>query len=647
MNKSFLEHYERELHHLRTTAAVFARENERVARGLMLDAVPCPDPYVERLLDGVAFLAARVQQRIEAGYPKFIETLFNSIYPHYLPPTPSMTIVQFQVPDGNADAFRDGRTIPRETELRTTPFTEYGGRCTFRTAHEVRVWPITVQSAAYFGRNMGMLRLADALGSGESIRSCIRLELTCAQGINWSQLPIPQLDFFLGSGTEAATRLYEHLLTSRHGYLVRWEGKHGYEHVWNRQIQSVDPLGFAAEEAMLPSDARSFHGYRLLHEYFAFPARFMFSRFSGLASALSRTEAGKPSRIEIIVPLAREDDLLEERPNLLPHFKLGCTPAINLFQPESIDPVAITASRHEYKVIPDAARQMDFEVYRIDEVSGPDRQTGAQRTFAPFYASGDPRRSSGVLGGYFTTHRRFTARSEFEVESGRRSQYMGSDVFLSLTDANGGTAMPDVTHLVVQGLCTNRDLPLNLWEVRGEAAFDGGKAISQCKVRCLMMPTMPMPAIAHGESAWRLVSHLGLNYFPLWGGSEDGQASATSLRDLCRLFAERDAPEEGEGRVRSAPSARQVDSIKELIVRRVSGPLPREDRLSIVRGLEVELTLDERPFQGASPMLFASVLEQFFARYVSINSFINFVLRTQQRGEVHRWQSRLGRRPTL
>jgi len=60
----------------------------------------------------------------------------------------------------------------------------------------------------------------------------------------------------------------------------------------------------------------------------------------------------------------------------------------------------------------------------------------------------------------------------------------------------------------------------------------------------------------------------------------------------------------------------------------------------------VSLLIDELAFAGASPWLFGAVMEQFFARHVSLNSFSELVLVTLQRGEIRRWPARIGRRPT-
>ena len=96
VDKRFLLYYNRELQHLRETAGEFASEFPKIAGRLGLDAFDCADPYVERLLEGFAFLAARVQLKIDAEFPRFTQHLFETVFPHYLAPLPSMAVVQFE-----------------------------------------------------------------------------------------------------------------------------------------------------------------------------------------------------------------------------------------------------------------------------------------------------------------------------------------------------------------------------------------------------------------------------------------------------------------------------------------------------------------------------------------------------------------------
>src|SRR5512134_4029355 len=103
MDPRLLRYYNQELQHLREMGAEFAQQFPKIAARLGVDGIEVADPYVERLLEGAAFLAARVQLRLDAEFPRFTQRLLEIVYPNYLAPTPSMLIAQFQPDLGEAN----------------------------------------------------------------------------------------------------------------------------------------------------------------------------------------------------------------------------------------------------------------------------------------------------------------------------------------------------------------------------------------------------------------------------------------------------------------------------------------------------------------------------------------------------------------
>jgi type VI secretion system protein ImpG len=73
----------------------------------------------------------------------------------------------------------------------------------------------------------------------------------------------------------------------------------------------------------------------------------------------------------------------------------------------------------------------------------------------------------------------------------------------------------------------------------------------------------------------------------------------------------------------------------------VSGPM------CFGRGVEITVILEESAFVGAGGFLLGAVLEKFFCKYVSINSFTQVVVKTRERGEIMRWPVRTGTRPLI
>src|SRR3954469_4981258 len=96
MDPRLLRYYNLELQHLREMGAEFALQFPKIAARLGMNGLEVADPYVERLLEGVGFLGGRFQIKLDAVCPRFTEARLETIYPHYLAPTPSMLVAQFQ-----------------------------------------------------------------------------------------------------------------------------------------------------------------------------------------------------------------------------------------------------------------------------------------------------------------------------------------------------------------------------------------------------------------------------------------------------------------------------------------------------------------------------------------------------------------------
>src|SRR5271157_1524485 len=117
MSDSLLPYYERELDAIKRLAAEFADTHPKIAGRLRLSADAVDDPHVARLLEGVAFLAARVHHRLDDEFPELTDALLGVLYPHYLAPFPSAAIAQFRAQPDLLMPFR----LPRGTMLETEP----------------------------------------------------------------------------------------------------------------------------------------------------------------------------------------------------------------------------------------------------------------------------------------------------------------------------------------------------------------------------------------------------------------------------------------------------------------------------------------------------------------------------------------------
>lgn len=626
MDPRLLKYYNRELQHLREMGGDFAKEFPKIAGRLGLDGFECADPYVERLLEGFAFLAARVQLKIDAEFPDFTQHLLEMVYPHYLAPTPSMTIVQYQ-PDMSEGALEEGYVVPRDSALRSVLGIGEQTPCEYRSAHDVTLWPLELIEAEYFSGREPVATLD--LPELQSVKAGLRLRFrTTLADLTFNKLPLDNLTLYLDGHDALPMHLYEQLLANGIAIVVRPTRR---PLPWYQVISksAIRRVGFTDREALLPYSPPSFQGYRLLHEYFAFPNRYLFVELAGLKKAIGQCA---DNELDIIILLDRSDPVLENVVDVS-HFALFCTPAINLF-PKRADRIHLTDQVAEHHIIADRTRPMDFEVYQVTGVVGYGTSADIEQTFLPFYAA-DDLTNPVERRAYYALHRVPRILSSRQRRLGKRSSYVGSEVFVSLVDANHAPYRSDLRQLAVTTLCTNRDLPLYMPVAKGETDFTLESGAPVLAIRCLAGPTKPKPSHAEGDTAWRLISHLSLNYLSLLDSDE--QQGATALRELLALY----------GDVAETTIRKQIEGVKSIVSKPITRRAPIPGPIAFARGLGLILTFDETAFEGTGIFLLGAVLEEFFAKYVSINSFTETVVKSSERGEIIRWPARIGRRQLL
>lgn len=623
MDARFLNAYNIELQHLRQRAAEFAAEYPKIAGRLSLDKEGmeiCPDPFVERLLEGCAYMSARVQMKLEAEFPRFTQNLLETVYPHYLSPVPAMAIVKFDV-NPQAGAMNDGFPIARGTKLRSILGKDDRTACEFRTAHEVTLWPIRIIEAQYYTRDVVGLELPRHL----SARAAIRLRLQSAEPFHI--LNLDRLSIFLRGADDVPSALYEQIFARGIGIAVR-PAQTGKRHEYSVLPQSnIRPVGFTPEESLLPTGPRGFGGYALLREYFAFPQRFLFFELTGLNSVLRQCQS---TSVDVVIPIREQDLRLENRVDA-GAFELFAAPVVNLFSKRT-DRVEVSDRFSEFHVVADKTKPLDFEIYEIESVTAFEAGGTEGQEFQPFYRAQDTDVKSRA---YYTTNRVPRLLTDKEKRTRQTSAYAGTEVYISLVDANCAPYGSNVQQLGIRALCTNRHLPLQMIHDTSGSDFTLEENAPVTGVRCISGPVPPRLPVTHGAAAWKTLSHFSLNYLSL--ADLDERTGAVPLRDMLSLYCPENA----------AHMRREIEGLLNVtskpIVRRVDRPGP----LAFARGLEVRLRFNESYFEGSGVFLLSAVLEQFLARYVSLNSFTETVVETEQRGEIMRWPAQPGRKNLL
>ncbi|OEC34820.1 type VI secretion system protein ImpG [Pseudomonas cuatrocienegasensis] len=589
IDAELLDYYQRELTWLRHAGSGFAARYPKVARRLELAPGECPDPHVERLLEGFSLLTARLQRRLDDDYGQFSDALLEQLYPLALRPLPSCTIVQFD-PDPTQGSLAEGFSIPRDTPLFVT--TAEGASVYLRTSAEAMLWPLRISEATLLDGDEAV-----ALTQQPLARSALSLRLECLGEFDWAQLPIRQLRVHLAASPVTNAALYDLLGAHTLGIYCAAAGQplqtcHGAPAI----------VGFAADQALLPDEDGQHPGLRLLAEYFTFPEKFAFFDIP-----FTPPTVGNQCRVIITF-----DRALGSRLHLQPsELRLGCAPAINLF-PRTSEPLRPDGTRSEYRLVADAHRENSVEIHSIRSV----RCVSAKGVQAlPAYYGHSHGQDQAGRDLYWHARR----------VQGLTPNRLGTDLLLSLVDS-GFDPLQDAPEysLTADLRCTNRHLAERL-PAGTRLGFERPGPIA---LASLLTPPTPqsLPHLA-GQSRWRLVSQLTLNHLSL----VEGPQALDALRELLGLHNLRD---ENSAR-------RQIAGIQQLRCERVMAHVGADAWRGWRNGLEVRLNLDPEHFVGASPVLFSAVLAQFFSVYATTNRFVRTVLLDADK-EVKTWSPQAG-----
>jgi type VI secretion system protein ImpG len=606
MRDDLLLYYERELTYLRQVGAQFGEKYPKIASRLLLEPAKCEDPHVERLLEAFAFLAARVHLKVDDEFPEITQALLGIVYPHFIRPIPSMSIVEFQV-DLEQGKLTTGLKIDRESILYSRPVA--GVPCKFRTCYDTTLWPLSVTATDWTSpdRLQPALRAADAAFA-------LRLELRATPDVMLPKLGLDRLRFHLFGESGLVHILYQ-LLNSKLTSIVVRDPANSKLPAVTLPASCLQPVGFADDEGMIPYPRRSFVGYRLLQEYFAIPEKFLFVDVTGLEPVWATGFKNSAELIFLFSSAGNEDRRQRLEIGISPKtFRLGCTPAINLF-PQTAEPILLDQHKYEYPVIPDVRRPTATEVFSVEEVASIDTSTRQTVSYRPFFSY---------------RHETSEQHECFWIANSRPSSRLNDealDVYLSLVDRSMRPVNPDVDTLTVRTICSNRNLPARLTFGSEDGDFELESNAPLKRIIALKKPTVPLRPATGKMALWHLISHLSLNYLSLVSEGRD------ALQQILRLYDYTESPF----------SQKMIEGITGLHSRPHFARVVSENGIAFARGTRVELELDEEQFVGGGAYLFASIIEQFLALYVSMNSFTQLVATVRQRKEVLReWPPRAG-----
>lgn len=611
MADELLPYYEKELAYIRQMGSEFASEHPKIAGRLGINAETIEDPHVSRLIEGFAYLNARIQHKLEDDFPELSDALLEVLYPHYQRPIPSMSIVQFVA---DHEKLEGPYKLNKNTLLETEQY--QGENCRFSTVYETTLQPFSIEAAEFIGRPFSTPGSMQQKGSNSVLRISLK---TFNDDISFAKIRPDRIRLYLKGQPQHINPLYELLLNNCQSVVMTISETDASP--IRLSPGCIQAVGFDIDEGLLPYPDASFVGYRLLTEYFSFPEKFMFIDITGFSDKIPDYVT---DTLEFYIYLGESSVELEH--NISKEtFQLGCTPVVNLFEHRA-DPIKLEHTATEYQVIPDARRPTGYEVYSVNSVVA-STSSGEKLNYLPLY--GINHENQDVENhAYWITQRR-------NAKLGTYLRDEGTDVFISLVDLHFNPNNPDDRTLSLQTICSNRDQPSRLPFSADQPKLQSIDSAPPCKIiRCITQPTATVRPSMRNNARWRLISHLNLNHLSLTGRDNATQA----LKEILRLYDFKD----------SSTNRAQIESIVQVETRAISAPLTIDGRATLCRGIEIEIELDDSQLTGSSRYLFATILEHFFALYCSINSFTRVLIKLKNKeGYLKKCPPRAGEKKLL
>ncbi|MCE0559218.1 MULTISPECIES: type VI secretion system baseplate subunit TssF [unclassified Motilimonas] len=584
------KYYREELDFLTREGKEFAQIYPQLTRFLDGKVV---DPDVARLLEGFAFLTGKLREKIEDEFPELTHSMINMLWPNYLRPVPSMTIMQFAARDRAID---QGHEVAKGTQVDSIAV--QGTQCRFRTCRPIKVYPLATQNVdVSYSRDISILD--------------ITLDVLTKQPLN--ALGLDTLRFYLGGCDYNAQTLSLWLSHHLESFELVIDGTH-----FSLDKSTVKMVGFDRQDAILPYPANAYEGYRIIQEYLTFPKAFSFFDVGSLAAALPPA-----ARDKIALRFTFNKTLPADARIALDDFQLHCTPAINLFS-HSADPIDLDGKLTQQRIAPSSQYPSHYEVFSVDKVQGwlldtDGRVRGKPRIYCAFESfQHDIERARARSSLYYRLRVKDSIRND------------GFDHFVSFVRDDETLCINKNETISLDLTCSNRQLPLALGI--GDICLESDNTPAFVEFRNITVPTATQRPVLDGSLLWTLISNLSLNYLSLL--SKDALQSVLRAYDF-RALVDRQAEKIAKQRLNG-------------VVAIETQPTDRIYKGVAVRGLKTRLSLKQSCFACEGDLyLFGALLSQFFSLYASINSFHELEVLNVDNQELYKWNAQAGQQPLI
>lgn len=582
------DYYLQELTALRVDGADFAKKNPGLSSYLAKEG---QDPDVERLMEGFAFLTGRIRQQLDEELPEVSHSLVQLLWPNYIRPVPSYTIVQF-------DALHEGtdnQHIPKKMQVLSKAL--HGDiPSKFQSCFSVDLMPLELSNVAYNQQGgRGVLELGFSATAMASLREIV----------------FAPMRLYLSGSKFMAYELYLYLDRYIDSVEIMLEDRDGNTlHSLNIASSGIVPVTFDPSETMTPYSKNVFDGYVALQEYFCYQDKHLFVALNELDAIRSIDGSILEMAKKFCVKITFSKGLKTSLQPTKNDFALYCTPAINLFETDAV-PIRKERTEDEYIVLPSELHKDKCEVFSIENVRGWLPSKNIYQDYHPFESFLD----EGSDIEYYSS------RIKLSRSGDRTHTYIrfasSSGHFEKLEHYNATVS--------VKLLTTNKDVPSKL-QIGDISALDPMSNMNHLKFKNITIPSVSYPPPIGGDFLWRVISNMSLNFLSL-----DNIATLRNILQTYDFYGAHDAKQREKTKMMLSGLTKMTHQPADMIFEGYP-----------MRGIETHLYIDPSKFVGeGEAYLFCTVLNDFFALYCNVNSFHRLVAHIEN-FETFSWKPKTG-----